>query len=182
VKKASLCLLSFLLIIFTVTYANTSRQNLTAQTIPKTITPDTFSATGNIGSLIFLTSGSKNFNIFTHEKFILAGDWNLSVNKGIVNYFAANMSTALANGSRSHYHALTNFHPSKNEVVRLTPDNNLSFRGTIDVSLNNEPTWNNTKTTVLIANGKTITIFLDDNDTGHHFLGQPIYGMVKSIK
>jgi hypothetical protein len=55
----------------------------------------------------------------------------MSVNKGIVNYFAANMSTALVNGSRSHYHALTNFHPSKNEVVRLTPDNNLSFRGTI---------------------------------------------------
>lgn len=39
-----------------------------------------------------------------------------------------------------------------------------------------------TKTTVLIANGKTITIFLNDNDTGYHFLRQPIYGMVKSIK
>ena len=34
----------------------------------------------------------------------------------------------------------------------------------------------------MISKGKVITINLDDNATSNHFQGQPIYGVVESIK
>ncbi|HEX6029277.1 MAG TPA: hypothetical protein VFY64_09580 [Nitrososphaeraceae archaeon] len=45
---------------------------------------------------------------------------------------------------------------------------------------NNE--WNNVNTTIVISNGRTISISLDDNDTQRHFMDQQIYGIVKEIK
>ncbi len=48
--------------------------------------------------------------------------------------------------------------------------------------MNNTSAWNNVKTNILISKGKVITINLDDNATSNHFQGQPIYGVVESIK
>jgi hypothetical protein len=42
--------------------------------------------------------------------------------------------------------------------------------------------WNNVNTTVVISNGRTISISLDDDDTQSHFMDQQIYGIVKEIK
>ena len=38
------------------------------------------------------------------------------------------------------------------------------------------------KVNILISKGKVITINLDNNATSNHFQGQPIYGVVESIK
>jgi hypothetical protein len=40
----------------------------------------------------------------------------------------------------------------------------------------------NQTTNILISKGKVITINLDNNATSNHFQGQPIYGVVESIK
>jgi hypothetical protein len=38
------------------------------------------------------------------------------------------------------------------------------------------------KTNIIIPKGNIISIFLYDLTTGEHFRGQPIYGVVQSIK
>jgi hypothetical protein len=38
------------------------------------------------------------------------------------------------------------------------------------------------KTNIIISKGNIISIFLYDLTTGEHFRGQPIYGVVQSIK
>lgn len=40
----------------------------------------------------------------------------------------------------------------------------------------------NTSIKVVISNGRTISISLDDDDTQSHFMDQQIYGIVKEIK
>jgi hypothetical protein len=47
--------------------------------------------------------------------------------------------------------------------------------GTVDIKLNNTSAWNAVKANILISKGKVITINLDNNATGNHFQGQPIY-------
>ena len=57
-----------------------------------------------------------------------------------------------------------------------------SISGTVNIKLNNTNVWKNVKTNILISEGKVITINLDNNATGDHFQGQPIYGVVQSIR
>ena len=42
--------------------------------------------------------------------------------------------------------------------------------------------WNTRQVNLLINKGKTITINLDNQATSNHFQGQPIYGVVESMK
>jgi hypothetical protein len=149
----------------------------------------TFSANGDISSLIFVTQKPINATINPSSlsnatKFALSGDWNLTVNAGKVTNFAAKFIKVLNDSSRWHTHDIINFKPSNinNMIVRLSPDKSASIQGTVDIKLNNTSAWNNVKTNISISKGKVITINLDNNATGNHFQGQPIYGVVESIK
>jgi hypothetical protein len=149
----------------------------------------TFSANGDISSLIFVTQKPINATINPSSlsnatKFALSGDWNLTVNAGKVTNFAAKFIKVLNDSSRWHTHDIINFKPSNinNMIVRLSPDKSASIQGTVDIKLNNTSAWNNVKTNISISKGKVITINLDKNATGNHFQGQPIYGVVESIK
>jgi hypothetical protein len=64
----------------------------------------------------------------------------------------------------------------------LSSNKSVSIPGTVDIKLNGTSVWNNVKANILISKGKVITINLDNNATGDHFQGQPIYGAVESIK
>ena len=159
---------------------------LTASIIPPM---DTFTASGDISSLIFVTQKPINATINPSSlsdttKFVLSGDWNLTVNTGKVTNFAAKFIKVLNDSSRWHTHDIINFKPSNinNTIVRLSPDKSASIQGTVDIKLNNTNAWNNVKTNILISKGKVITINLDNNATSNHFQGQPIYGVVESIK
>ena len=66
--------------------------------------------------------------------------------------------------------------------IQLSPNKTASISGTVDVKLNNTNAWNAVKINILISKGKLFTIHLDNNATGNHFQGQPIYGVVESIK
>lgn len=141
--------------------------------------------------MIFVTQKPINATInpsslFAATKFVLSGDWNLTVDTGKVTNFAAKFIKVLNDSSRWHTHDIINFKPTNinnsNTIIQLSPDKSATVQGTVDIKLNNTSAWNNVKSNISISKGKVITIDLDNNATGNHFQGQPIYGVVESIK
>ncbi len=151
---------------------------------------DTFSANGIISSLVFVTqnpnntinNGNSAAGIKDAKKFVLAGDWVLTVNDGKVTDLTAKFIKVLNNGQKWHTHVISNFRPINNTKVSLAPDRSASLSGIVDIKLNGTSIWNTTKVNLIINKGKTLTINLDNQATGNHFQGQPIYGVVESIK
>src|SRR5215216_3473685 len=122
---------------------------------------NTFSATGDIGSLIFVTQKSINATINPSSlsdatKFLLSGDWNLTVNGGKVTNFAAKFIKVLNDSTKWHTHDIINFKSSNNTTmqVQLSSNKSASIPGTVDVKLNNTNAWNGVKTNILISKGK----------------------------
>jgi len=173
------------------TYNNSSSSgNTMATTKTKTPNNNTFSATGAISSLIYL-NGKKTSNtpadidplkLTAEKKFSISGNWSLSVNEGKVTNFATKFSNVLNDGTLWHTHELTNWKAINNTTVRLTPDKSALIAGTVDVKLNGTDIWDSIKTNILITKGKVIAIILDNDAMANHFYGQPIYGVVRSIK
>ena len=145
---------------------------------------DTFSAIGTINSLV-ITIPESGFNITDAFKVILSGEWNLSVHKGNVTNLGVNFLASPMDGTKPHIHQITNFKidniGGKKQLVQLTSDNSLSLNGTADVKINGVTMWNNAHLSILISKGNTMTLSLNDKDTGHHFGKQPIYGIVSRL-
>lgn len=139
----------------------------------------TFHAVGTIASLNFYSNNISD--IATSKKVILSGDWNLNVNNGSVSSFEADFVAAPVEGSASHIHELVNLVVKDAKPIQLASNGNASIVGTIDVKLNGINYWNDVKTTILISKGSSVTITLDDIDTEHHFMRQPIYGLVDRL-
>ncbi len=157
-----------------------------AQTPTATTKPaSTFSMNGAISSLVLgMPPNTKTVDMSTVQKFILSGDWNMSVNKGNLTGFEANYYTGPVNGgTTNHTHQLSNFrvNNSNNIPIQLSPNKTVSISGILDVGTNGKKAWNNVHTIVLISNGRTIAISLADKDTQSHFMGQQIYGIVKRL-
>ena len=155
--------------------------------------PDNFSMGGAISSLTYLTETPTNLtntSIELHNssdltearKFILYGDWNLDVKSGKATEFVANFDQLLEDGGLKHSHGLINFVQDKDERVALSSDLWVSINGTVDIKYNGTITWSAVDTQIFIANGNTVTIRVDNQATGNHFQGQPIYGIIKSIE
>lgn len=117
----------------------------------------------------------------------------------------ANFIGITTDGKGSHSHQISNFTPiskiqTTTDYVNNSPSNNnnsiavpqntnvLSLNGnahilgTVDVGINNNRIWENVKVNIIVSNGKTIEIHLDDKAIGYHFgKGQPIYGLVNGL-
>jgi hypothetical protein len=143
---------------------------------------DTFTETGTINSLIYLSSDNNNSTLGSAKKFILFGDWNLIVHQGFIKNFQAKFINVLPDGTRWHSHELVNLKIDNNTKIRLPIDNSVSISGTLDIKLDDADAWKGVKANIIISKGNIISIFLDDHATGDHFRGQPIYGTVQSIK
>jgi len=145
---------------------------------------DSFSAIGTINSLV-ITIPESGFNITDAFKVIISGEWNLSVHKGNVTNFAVNFLASPMDGTKPHIHQITNFKIDnigrKKQLVQLTSDNSISLKGTTDVKINGVTVWNNVHVSILISKGNTMTLSLNDKETGHHFGKQPIYGIVSRL-
>ena len=157
-----------------------------AQTPTATTKPaNTFSMNGAISSLVLgMPPNTKTVDMSTVQKFILSGNWNMSVNKGNLTSFAANFYTGPVDGGiTNHTHQLSNFrvNNSNNIPIQLTPDKTVSLSGILDVGWNGKKAWNDVHTNVVISKGRTIAISLADKDTQSHFMGQQIYGIVKRL-
>lgn len=156
----------------------------TNTTKPSSSIQDTFSESGTINSLIYLSSdNNNNSTLGGAKKFILFGNWKLVVNQGVVKDFQAKFINVLPEGTRWHSHELVDFRTDNNNTkIHLNGDNSVSISGTVDIKLDDSDAWKGVKTNIIISKGNIISIFLDDITTGEHFRGQPIYGTVQSIK
>jgi hypothetical protein len=141
----------------------------------------TFDMDGVISSLILgVPANTKTIGMTTVQKFILSGDWSMSVDQGNLTNFNANFYTGPVNGANNHTHQLSNFRVNNNNnPIQISPDNSLSISGILNVRTAGNNAWNNVNTTLVISNGRIISISLDDNDTQRHFMDQQIYGIVK---
>jgi hypothetical protein len=166
----------------TQTVAANNLSTTTNTTKPSSSIQDTFSESGTINSLIYLSSDNNNSTLGGAKKFILFGDWNLVVNKGVVKDFQAKFINVLPDGTRWHTHGLVNLETDNITKIHLNGDNSVSIYGTVDIKLDDSDAWKGVKTNIIISKGNLISIFLDDLTTGDHFRGQPIYGTVQSIK
>jgi hypothetical protein len=143
---------------------------------------DSFSANGQISSLVLGMSPSTNtVNMNTVEKFILSGDWKLVTDKGKITNFSSEFYTGPATGANNHTHQLTNLRIQDEKPVQLSDDGSVQITGLSDVKTNGKVAWKDVPTTISISKARTISIDLADNGTQRHFMGQPIYGIVKDL-
>ncbi len=167
-----------------ISFAQINKTNLTDITATKVNSlfasrNGTFSAVGSISSLNFYNNSISN--IAASEKVILSGDWSINVNNGTVSFFEADFVAAPTDGSISHTHEFVNLVVKDAKPIQLTSNASTSIIGTLDVQLNGINYWTGVKTTILLSKGSTISIILNDADTEHHFMSQPIYGIVDRL-
>jgi hypothetical protein len=144
---------------------------------------DTFNADGVISSLVFgMPPSSNTVNMSSVQKFILSGYWQLSTEKGKLSNFSSDFYTGPVNGANNHTHQLRNFRVASDTPIQLSADGSTKISGILNVGTNGKNAWNDVHTIITISNARTISIMLADNDTQHHFMDQPIYGIVKHIK
>jgi hypothetical protein len=143
---------------------------------------DSFSANGQIGTTILgMPPSTDTVNMSTVQKFILSGSWELAANKGNITNFKSEFYTGPINGANNHTHLLTNLRVQNDKPVELSTEGSTKVSGHLDVKINGQSAWSNVPTTISISNGRTISISLADNGTQRHFMGQPIYGIVKEL-
>jgi hypothetical protein len=111
-----------------------------------------------------ITTYSANGEISSQAaKFILAGPWSLDVKGGNVVNFTADITAAVPEGTRLHYHKFSNFHQTPGIISELNGYNTGTIHGTMDVGLNNKlKEWPQVPTTISINNATTISIVLND--------------------
>jgi hypothetical protein len=144
---------------------------------------NTFSADGQISSLVLgMPPSAQTVNMSSAEKFILSGNWKLVTDKGKITNFASEFYTGPVNGANNHTHQLTNLRVQDDKPVQLSADGSAQISGLSDVKTNGNVAWNDVPTTISISKGRTISIDIADNGTQRHFMGQPIYGIVKDLK
>jgi hypothetical protein len=145
----------------------------TGQTPVSPQIPPGFVAKGTINSVVSVPAG----------KWLATGNWSMILNNGNVSLFNTNMTWYNSSGTNAHTHELTNFMPAVGEqVVSLEqPTNSIVIKGFTDAGTNNQKSWSEVPTTIVINARKIISISIDDNETNRHFGGQPILGVVSSF-
>lgn len=144
---------------------------------------DTFNADGQISSLVLGMPPSTNtVNMSSVEKFILSGYWKLVTDNGKIASFTSEFYTGPASGANNHTHQVTNLRVQDDIPIQLSTDGSIQISGLTDVMTNGKSAWNDVPTTISISKGRTISIVIADNGTQRHFMGQPIYGIVKELK
>lgn len=131
----------------------------------------------------FVTKGTINsVTIVPTSKWIVTGDWRMIVNSGNVTFFETHMTWRNSNGTTSHTHELLNF-GQDGQVVSLQqePNEDVIISGVTDVGMNNRIWVNEVPTTININRHEVIVITVDGNKTNHHFVGQPVLGIVSSF-
>jgi hypothetical protein len=143
---------------------------------------DTFSADGQIGSLVLGMPPSTNtVNMSSVDKFVLSGYWKLVTENGKIADFTSEFYTGHVNGANNHTHQLTNLRVQDDKPLQLSADGSTQISGLTDVKTNGKKAWNDVPTTISISKGRTISIDIADNGTQRHFMHQPIYGIVKDL-
>jgi hypothetical protein len=174
--KKSLPLLTILFIVSLVSFYFTNDSKIFAAT-------DTFTANGQISSLVLgMPPSTHTVNMSSVDKFILSGNWKLITDKGKIANFISEFYTGHVNGANNHTHQITNLRVDDDRPIQLSTDGNMEISGLTDVKTNGKSAWKDVPTTISISEGRTISTNIADNGTQRHFMGQPIYGIIKELK
>ena len=133
----------------------------------------TYTAAGSIRSIIVPDQDPDT-------PYLTFGYWNSTVDNG--NLYS-NFTMARVNGLEIHNHQIINFRSDNSVSMGGGPLGTTTiFSGTSDVQTNGQPKWNNVSTSIIVNRFDTISVALDSEGTDNHFNGQPITGVVESVK
>jgi hypothetical protein len=147
---------------------STKNNNINSNTILKN---------GRISSIVLDLPQWGTFDVKNISKFLLSGDWNMSISNRRLLNFIANFSMVSVKGENLHNHQFINF-KMKNDTFRdiqIASDRNVTVSGTMDITTNGEIKWNKIRTNISLYNDNTIIIDFDPNE----FVGQPVYRIVE---
>ena len=113
---------------------------------------------------------------------ILSGKWDLTVLNGSAKSFDSRFTMVHTDGTTRHTIYLLNFTADKNQSkIHLTPTENMTITGKLDIASNGVPTWLDIPVTINIIKLNTITIDFKETKTLNHFGGESVYGIVNNI-
>ena len=99
-----------------------------------------------------------------------------------ITYFEVNFTMVHTDGTHRHTHEFTDFKRVSVIPILLGP-NGITFIGMMDIKLNGADKWFGAPVTVTIGrNFNTISITVNPKYTDNHFMRQPIFGVVSSLR
>jgi Probable lipoprotein LpqN len=137
-----------------------------------------------VESVGFVTRGTINSVITVPDsKWIAIGDWHLTQDYyGNITLFAANTTWYNSNGTSVHTHELEGLTQHQNVTpFQKGQGNDIVITGVTDIRTNNREWWNDVPISISIKGKKIVAMTIDDYKTNHHFIGQPILGIVSSF-
>jgi len=116
------------------------------------------------------------------KPWLLSGNWSLNVQNGKVSNFTASFTMIHTDGTGRHTHGVSSFKSSDGATISLDRNGSTFIFGTSDVSTGGAPKWTGVNTLIIIDRLNAFTISFESSQTDNHFLGQPITGVVESLK
>ncbi len=175
-------------------FAQQNSTNTTASQI------DSFRAQGQISSLASDTLAGREDNSTENVIWVLGGDWEFNVADGNLTNFVVDIDMTQVNGNAAHKHTIEklnnatgmpmgtieplelNFMTGEpSSKIALVNSNSTMFRGTADLTTNEDIKWTNVPVYVTLQNGNILNINIDPSKTEDHFKGLPVFGTVQSI-
>jgi len=176
-----------------VTNTTTSGGNTTTQL-------DTFRAQGQISSLASDTLAGRSDNSSENVIWVLGGDWEFNVADGNLTNFVIDMEMTRVDGTAAHMHTIEKLdnatgmpigaqQPQQLDLMTDEPSskialingNSTMFRGTANLTTNENVEWQSVPVHVTLFNGNVLNIGLDPAKTEDHFKGLPVFGTVQTI-
>jgi hypothetical protein len=161
-----------------------TKNNIDSNSKILTSKTDLDSASGESETVGLVREGTINSVITVPDsKWIAIGHWRLTDNiKSNISSFEASTTWYNSNGTSVHSHELhgpLEYQNKKADNRRQADD--IILTGVTDISTNNRTWWNDVPISISIKGEKVVAITIDDYKTNHHFIGQPILGIVTSF-
>lgn len=182
--------------------AQNNTDNLTNSTLStnSSNTLDTFRAQGQISSLASDTLAGRIDNSSENAIWVLGGDWEFNVVDDNLTNFVVDIKMTQVNGMDAHQHSIEKLNNASgmsigsqqpleldlmagkpSSKITLVNGNTTMFRGTADLTANENIEWQSVPIHVTLFNGNVLNIGLDASKTEDHFKGLPVFGTVQSI-
>lgn len=179
---------------------NSASQGNSTTTSNTTGALDTFRAQGQISSLASDTLAGRTSNSSESTIWVLGGDWEFNVANGNLTNFVADIDMIQVDGKAAHKHTIEKINNATgmpfgsvkatqvdlmteqpSTKISLVNGNSTMFRGTADLTTNENVKWKDVPVHVAILNGNILNLNLDPGKTEDHFKGLPVFGTVQSI-
>ncbi|MDN5867765.1 MAG: hypothetical protein L0H55_10255 [Candidatus Nitrosocosmicus sp.] len=161
---------------------------------------DTFRSQGQISSLASDTLAGRTDNSSENVIWVMGGDWEFNVANGNLTNFVVDIVMTQVDGTAAHKHTIEKINNASgmpmgsqqtldvdlmtgepSSKIALVNENSTMFRGTADLTTNENVDWTNVPVHVTLFNGNILNLGIDPAKTEDHFKGLPVFGTVQSI-